>query len=333
MRYLVTGGTGFLGRFVARELERRGHSATFLTRKKTAANQIEADLTAWDAGLDISKIKGQYDILLHMAGLYNLRVSEDDAVLSNVVGTHTALTLAEKAEIPHFVHISTVAVTVPFPDKETPVLPSALWLGHRFPDHYASSKSNGEKLVRHWNGHFPTTKLILRPGILVGDSQTGAIERIDGPYHAIDAFRRLRSLLNSFPTALPLPGRHGARIPLVPVDAAARAIVELSERRLSESFHLAGRHGPTAKELFESALRHLDINQHVKIVDQIPSFIMKPLAEFASRLPREELEYILELPALDTGHTIETLGDNWCPAFSDYAQTMWRGYDAFIQNR
>lgn len=333
MRYLVTGGTGFLGRFVARELERRGHSVVFLTRKKTAANQIEADLTAWDGGLDIGVLKGQYDILLHMAGLYNLRVSEDDAVLSNVVGTHTALTLAEKAEIPHFVHISTVAVTVPFPDKETPILPSALWLGHQFPDHYASSKSNGEKLVRHWSGHFPKTKLILRPGILVGDSQTGAIERIDGPYHAIDAFRRLRQLLSSLPTALPLPGRQSAKIPLVPVDTAACAIVELSERRLNESYHLASHNGPTAKELFESALRHLDINQQVKIIDQIPTFIVKPLAEFASRLPREELEYILELPTLNTSHTIETLGDDWCPAFSDYAQTMWRGYDAFIQNR
>ncbi len=99
MRYLVTGGTGFLGRFVARELKLRGHSATFLTRKKTAVDHLEADLTAWDAGLDIKNLKGQYDILLHMAGLYNLRVSEDDAVLSNVIGTHTALTLAEKAEI------------------------------------------------------------------------------------------------------------------------------------------------------------------------------------------------------------------------------------------
>ncbi|MBK7891272.1 MAG: NAD-dependent epimerase/dehydratase family protein [Bdellovibrionales bacterium] len=120
MRYLVTGGTGFLGRFVARELKLRGHSATFLTRKKTAVDHLEADLTAWDAGLDIKNLKGQYDILLHMAGLYNLRVSEDDAVLSNVIGTHTALTLAEKAEIPHFVHISTVAVTVPLPTKRPP---------------------------------------------------------------------------------------------------------------------------------------------------------------------------------------------------------------------
>lgn len=333
MRYLVTGGTGFLGRFVARELKLRGHSATFLTRKKTATDQLEADLTAWDAGLDPSNLKGQYDVLLHMAGLYNLRVSEDDAVLSNVIGTHTALTLAEKAEISHFVHISTVAVTVPFTDKAVPVLPSALWLGHRFPDHYAASKSNGEKLVRHWSGRFPKTKLILRPGILVGDSQTGTIERIDGPYHAVDAFRRLRSILGSFPTSVPLPGRINTKIPLVPVDAAARAIVELSERRLDESYHLASDNGPTAQELFESALRHLDINQQVRIVDQVPSFIVKPLAELASRLPREELEYILELPALDTSHTIETLGENWCPAFSEYAQTMWRGYDAFIQSR
>ncbi len=333
MRFLVTGGTGFLGRFVEQQLLSRGHTATFITRKKNSANQLEADLTAWDAGIDAKSLRGQYDVLLHMAGLYNLRVTEADAVLNNVVGTHTALTLATKAEIPHFVHISTVAVTVPFTDKKTPVLPSALWLGNGFPDHYASSKSNGEKLVRHWSGPFPKTKLILRPGILVGDSQTGTIGRIDGPYQAIHAFQRLRKLIASVPGALPLPGRPSTRIPLVPVNIAAQAIVELSERRLDESFHLAGDHGPTAKELFESALQHLGLKQPVRIVDQVPAFIMKPLAELISQLPQEELEYILELPALDTSHTTETLGADWCPPFSAYAAAMWRGYDAFIQGR
>lgn len=345
-RILVTGGTGFLGGYVERELAKSTDvkfKATFLTRKDSnEKNRLRGDLTSWDAGLDLSKYKGKFDAILHMAGLYDLRVAREDATLHNIAGTHTALTIAQTCEIPTFIHISTVAVAMPAGVAASPVASDAVFSGP-FTDYYAETKSNAEKMVRQWDTEFPKRKLILRPGILIGDTQGSAISRIDGPYHAIDAFRRLRPLLHSWRGFLPLPGQTETRVPLVPVDAAAAAICRLTELFLIEganpnssaveSYYVADGGGPTIDALYASALRALGLDHRVQLMPKAPQGLIKPLAEWVARLPREELEYVLNLPKLDTSKTIEKLGADFFPSFERYESKLWSGYHAFIQNR
>ncbi len=339
---LVTGGTGFLGHFVQQEIQRLGLKARYLTRKPSSAPQnLVGDLSRWDAGLDPNELRDQFSGLLHMAGLYDLRVAREDAFLANVIGTHTALALAEKSRIPVFVHISTVAATMNLPPQDSPIQPGQFSPDGPFPDPYAESKIHAEKLVRSWPGEFPKVRLILRPGILVGDTQNGLIHRIDGPYHALDAFRRLIRVLRAWRGPLLLPGRVETRIPLTPVDRAAWAIVQLThaallhgERGLASLF-IAPPRGPTARELYTSILHHLSLDLEVRLIDHqsAPKSLLKTASEVIAHLPGEELEYLLGLPDLDVSATTERLGLDWCPDFANSAPQLWRGYDAFIQNR
>lgn len=380
---LITGASGFLGHWLIDALKSDQPNLEIVSLSRKPKKQagvdraIQADLSRWDAGLseaDIANLQSEkFDLFIHLAGLYDLRVSSEDGYLHNVFGTHSALHLAELFKIPTFAHISTVAVTMgrgrvvnhrmadasirrpEFHERPSdahdnrPIAPDQEVRGP-FPDHYATSKSEAEKLVRNWSGEFPKRKLILRPGILVGDSKEGKILRVDGPYQAIDAFRRLRKVLEiwqgrmprSLRSPLPLPGHPDRRIPLVPVDLAARVISKITlsfsqSEELTKSYYVAPSNGPTAGELYSSALKHLGLNCDVHITSGIPDSIVKPVAEWVARLPREELEYVINLPDLDLSSSDaivrELLGNDFYPPFSQLENTLWRGFDGYAQNR
>jgi UDP-glucose 4-epimerase len=382
MRILITGGTGFLGPAVISEiLSQFGDETeiTLVSRKKLPASKsssiktLVCDLTNWNGGLEkalINSLAGKFDLMLHMAGLYNLRVSQEDAYLNNVFATHTALAIAQRLEVPCFAHVSTVAVTMGLgtlsskeKSKQTqdelisrpgffkssssdnstdfktgsPISASHQSRGP-FPDAYAESKASGEKTVRAWEAEFPKRKLILRPGILVGATDGSAIHRIDGPYHAIDAFRRMRPVLEAWRGTIVIPGRKNHTIPLVPVDYAGKAIASLIGAFLEstdtiQSYYVAPSNGPTVESLFQSALSNLGLHREVRAVENIPGSIVKPVAEWLARLPREEIEYVLNLPALDTSDSDSVLGADFYPGFKDYEASLWKGYHAYIQSR
>lgn len=384
MKILITGGTGFLGPSVISEiLKQFGSEAeiTLVSRKKLTSNatgfvrHLICDLTDWNGGLEadsIASLVGKFDVMLHMAGLYNLRVSKEDAYLNNVFATHTALALAQRLQIANFVHISTVAVTmghrnlnsaetskkrheellrrphffsssVSFAESSNDRLSSQpVSANHQsrapFPDEYADSKASGEKTVRAWEDDFPKRKLILRPGILVGATDGSAISRIDGPYHAIDAFRRMRTVIEAWRGTVVIPGRKNHAIPLVPVDVAGKAIATLIDSFLKSdepivSYFVAPSNGPTVELLFQSALNNLGLHRDVRAVENIPGSIVKPMAEWLVRLPREEIEYVLNLPPLDTSASDAVLGTDFYPRFKDYEAALWKGYHAYIQSR
>ena len=62
---------------------------------------------------------------------------------------------------------------------------------------------------------------VYRPGIVVGHSRTGEIDKIDGPYYFFKALQRLRRVL---PSWLPAIGIEGGEINIVPVDYVAEAM-------------------------------------------------------------------------------------------------------------
>ena len=63
--------------------------------------------------------------------------------------------------------------------------------------------------------------LIYRPGIVVGHSETGEMDKIDGPYYYFKLLQRLRHAL---PEWAPLAGPQGGETNIVPVDFVARAM-------------------------------------------------------------------------------------------------------------
>ena len=107
-------------------------------------------------------------------------------------------------------------------------------MGQQFKNHYESTKFQAEAWVRDRMHEIPT--VILRPAIVVGDSQTGETQKFDGPYFILrtiaQAERMGRPVVNF--------GRAGAPFNVVPVDFIVDSIVACAKdpAAIGETLHL-----------------------------------------------------------------------------------------------
>ncbi len=106
----------------------------------------------------------------------------------------------------------------------------------KLPHHYHRTKYESEKLVREG---VKAKTLVFRPGIVLGHSETGEMDKIDGPYYFFKLLQRLRDAL---PQWFPLAGPEGGQTDMVPVDFVAKAmdhIAHLPDDDLpGDTFHL-----------------------------------------------------------------------------------------------
>lgn len=335
-RILVTGGTGFLGKKVL-PLLREKFEVDVISRSGTT--EVRGDLSQWNGGLNLSALeKNKYQLFLHMAGLYDLMADKSDCTLHNVSAMGTALKIADELKIPYFLSTSTVASAIN--STLGLVKPYDLNFSKPFPDAYSESKAWGEQVLQNWSSTNIQGRINLRLGVLVGDTKYGAIERIDGPYYAAEALKKVRQVIEHFPTPLPLPGNEATRMPFVPVDKAAEAVMKFCEWTLSTepagywSYHLTPNEGTSITDLYTSTLKRLAIrNRGVMLVDKLPEFLTVKLSKLIAKFPEEQLHYLLHFPLYDTSATEEILGDRWCPEFSQYENTFWSGYEKFVSYR
>ena len=103
-------------------------------------------------------------------------------------------------------------------------------------DHpYFMTKHESEKIVRK-ESKVPWT--VYRPAMVVGDSQTGEMDKIDGPYYFFKLIQRMRQLL---PPWMPAVGLEGGRVNIVPVDFVVAALDHISHLKTDidkRCFHL-----------------------------------------------------------------------------------------------
>ena len=101
---------------------------------------------------------------------------------------------------------------------------------------------------------------VYRPGFVVGDSRTGEIDKIDGPYYFFKPLQRARRVL---PSWLPTIGIEGGEINIVPVDYVAAAIDHIAhEHGLDRQAFSPHRPGPkTVGELVNMFAKAADAPQ------------------------------------------------------------------------
>ncbi|MEK6773621.1 MAG: SDR family oxidoreductase [Bdellovibrionota bacterium] len=337
IKILMTGGTGFLGKYVLETLRTDADiEVDVISRSKTT--EIQGDLTKWNAGIDIDSLASKnYDVFLNLAGLYDLTASRSDVLINNVVGTSTALRIAGLLKIPVFVSTSSIAAATNLSAFE--VGPYDVDFSRPFHDPYAESKALTEQQLKNCLSPI-RIKINLRLGILVGDSVNGKIMRIDGPYHTASTFSQLKKFIESWKLRLPVPGNPDVRLPLVPVDIAAKALVQIAKWGIGsketgyKSFHIVPNEGLSIKELYISTLQHLEIHHsQLLFIKHIPDRVAMKISQHALGFPEEQLRYALHLPRYNSDDTCKILGTHWCPEFSNYEKNFWSGYENYLQNR
>jgi UDP-glucose 4-epimerase len=337
-RYLITGGTGFLGKKVLAGLQ--GRVDFDIISRKSGPGRIQGDLSKWQGSLNLDELKKKkYDVFIHLAGLYDLDSPASDVYMNNVVATNSALQIANLLEIPIFVNASSIAASSN--QKTENVSAFETNFKFPFPDFYSESKAQAEQLVKNWLSPL-RLRINLRLGILVGDSVNGQVDRIDGPYCLVESFKKVQPYLAKWklPLPIPIPGNEQINLPFVPVDQAAQAILKMCEWGLHEgeigyrSFHLVPEVGVPLKEYYLSALKHLGLGHlQIKLVNGIPFKLLAVLGKAALDLPPAQLKYALHLPRFNSKENISILGPNWCSEFRDYEEIFWSGYEKYISNR
>jgi NAD(P)-dependent dehydrogenase (short-subunit alcohol dehydrogenase family) len=250
MTYFVTGATGFIGRFLIGNLLKRKGTIYVLVRRgskeKFEALQerypeagarlvpITGDLVKAKLGLSAeaqAQLKGKIKHFFHLAAVYDISASAESQQGANIDGTRNAVELSEFLRAGCFHHVSSIAAAGLYQGVfREDMFDDAEGLDHP----YFRTKHDSEGIVRK-----ESTRpfRIYRPGIVVGHSKTGEIDKIDGPYYFFTLLKKLRELL---PPWVPLIGMEGGRINIVPVDFVVDALDHIAHSKGLDGgcFHL-----------------------------------------------------------------------------------------------
>ena len=261
---LVTGWSGFIGRRLVRRLgdslDRARDRLVLLTRSThlddaraelaelgLEGEVLEGDVTKMHLGLsgaEYKRLTSQISEIWHLAGRYDLAADAATLRAVNLEGTRLVLELARASRrLERFHHFSTAYVSG---DREGVILEDELETGQGFHDPYERAKFQAERLVRRAMPELPAT--IYRPSIVVGDSRTGEVDRLEGPYY-------LAILLVASPlkVPLPLPGQGLAPLNVVPVDFVVEAALSLGANpaAVGKTVHLADPAPLSARKVYE----------------------------------------------------------------------------------
>jgi nucleoside-diphosphate-sugar epimerase len=148
-----------------------------------------------------------------------------------VDGTRNTVRLAEEIGARHFHLVSSIASAGLF---EGLFREDMFEEAENLDNPYFRTKHDSEGIVRKeckipWR--------IFRPAIVVGDSRTGEMDKIDGPYYFFKLIQKMRRM---FPSWMPTIGIEGGRINVVPVDFVVAAMDHIAhlENQDGQCFHL-----------------------------------------------------------------------------------------------
>jgi NAD(P)-dependent dehydrogenase (short-subunit alcohol dehydrogenase family) len=356
MRYFVTGATGFIGkRLVKTLLARRGATVHFLLRPesqgklpelldywgvtKSRAVPVHGDLTGKKLGVaadDLKGLKGKVDHVYHLAAVYDLAADEESQVRANIDGTRNVVEFAKAIDAGHLHHVSSIAAAGLY---EGVFREDMFDEAENFDHPYFMTKHESEKIVRK-ESKVPWT--VYRPAFVVGDSVTGEMDKIDGPYYFFKLIQRMRQLL---PPWMPSVGLEGGRINIVPVDFVVAALDHISHSKAAVNgacFHLVDPQGyrvGDVLDIFSKAAHAPKMNLFVNaaLLGFIPKSVKKGLMALAPvrrirnavmkdlGLPEDIFEFVNWPTRYDRRATEAALKGSGieCPTLDDYAWRLW----------
>lgn len=354
MSYFVTGGTGFIGRFLVEKLLARGEKIyllmqdtsmhkydALLTRIGANSKQViavQGSLTKKNLGIskaDMDKLKGDVTNFYHLAAIYDLYAPAEVQEAVNIEGTRNAIAAAKAMKAGCFNHVSSIAA-------------AGLYRGifredmfeeaQKLNNPYLKTKHESEKIVRE---ECKVPWRVYRPGMVVGHSKTGEIDKIDGPYYF---FKMLQKIRKAIPQWMPTIGIEGGRMNIVPVDYVVDALEYIShvEGEDGGCFHLtdpdphklgevlnifakAG-HAPTMAMRIDAQMFGFIpsmLRNGVKNLPPVKRLTSAFLNDFG--VPESALEFINYPTRFDSRETERVLKGSGieCPNLETYAAPIW----------
>lgn len=178
MKILVTGGGGFLGTSICRQLTARGHEVIAFQRRSAKHLSVEGiSITQGDIS-DISDVlvaaKG-CGAVVHTAGKAGIWGAPKDFHRVNVIGTQNVIESCRRLDIPVLVHTSSPSIV--HTGKDIGGADESLPIAAHFPAPYPASKAQAEKLVTAANAAGIKTTA-LRPHLIWGPGDPHILPRL-----------------------------------------------------------------------------------------------------------------------------------------------------------
>ena len=354
MDYFVTGATGFIGRFLVSNLLKRKGTIHVLVRKDSQKKleaigrkmgwdmrrivPVTGDLGAAKCGVSAAQLralKGKVRHFFHLAAIYDMDADAESQRAANVDGTQHALDLAAAIDAGCFHHVSSIAAAGLYPGIfREDMFEEAEGLD----DPYLATKHESEGLVRvekrvKWR--------VYRPGMVVGHSQTGEIDKIDGPYYFFTLLKKLRQAL---PPWMPVIGLEGGRINIVPVDFVAGALDHIAHKPKLDghTFHLTDPEPMRVGEVLNAFARaghapEMTMRIDARMFAFVPSGVrmaaanLPPVRRMTAmllrdfRIPKSVLKFITYPTRFDSRETERALKGSGIgvPRLDEYAWRLW----------
>jgi len=356
--YFITGASGFIGkRLVKTILARQDTVVYFLSRASGAKGEkqraalleywgvddkraiaVAGDLTQPELGVaaaDRKKLAGKIAHFAHLAAIYDLKASAEEQQAGNIDGTRNAVQFANAIKAARFHHVSSIAAAG---------LYEGVWREDMFDEAenlehaYFATKHESEAIARKecampWR--------VYRPGLVVGDSSTGEMDKIDGPYYFFKLIQKMRNIL---PPWMPSIGLEGGRINIVPVDFVVAAMDHIMhmEKGDGRAFHLTDpnphRVGDVLNIFCKAAhAPRMEMRINAALFGFIPRGIKKSVMSLTPArrirnalmkdlgLPDEIMQFVNYPTRFDSRETERALKGTGiaCPNLETYAWVLW----------
>jgi NAD(P)-dependent dehydrogenase (short-subunit alcohol dehydrogenase family) len=356
MTYFVTGATGFIGRHLVEVLlERRQGDIHVLVREGSTerldelmarwgrpgrVKPVVGDLTEPNLGLDDAQIEALRAAgiahFFHLAAIYDMTASDEANEAANVGGTRNAVALANALQAGCLHHVSSIAVAGLYKGL---FREDHFDQGQELPSPYHRTKFEAERIARE-ESQVPWR--VYRPAIVVGNSRTGEMDKVDGPYYFFKIIQKARHYV---PEWVPLAGPELGWTNIVPVDYVAEAMDHIAHQPGldGQAFHLTDtRGGMRSGDVLNTFARaahapQMAVRIDKRLTDALPKGVGSMLMQLPAlkgirrsiladlQIPEEVVEYVGLTAQFDTRDTERALAGSGIelPPLEDYAARLW----------